>query len=152
VEAVDHVVAPAAVAERLQLQQIAEQVPAHVAVGVVDVAKYVVRVGRASGRAIRRRRFLLGTTLIERRIGDTGGGIAERFVVARDGPQAPRRIPKRGPAARPVAVVQHKIGDGLDALAQQRLEHRAMIVEGAVAVGEFEVLLRPVSRAHLASF
>src|SRR5918996_2473981 len=66
-------------------------------------------------------------------------------------PYAPRGILEIGPAAHAVPVIDHDVGDGLHAAPQQLLEHRPVLVEGAITVVQPEVFLGVVARAELPS-
>lgn len=112
-----HIVAPTAIAYRLQQLQVADDIAADGGVSVVDVAESRVRVCGAIVAGVFGELFFLAAL----RLGggeDFGSFVREGLVAAADRIGAPGGFGEVGPAQEAVAVVDHDVGDGFDAVGE----------------------------------
>ena len=146
--AVDHVIAPAAIAGALELEQVTDDVAANALAGMVDVAKRAVSIGRSAVLRVFERALLRVASLALGRIEGLRVRIRERFVVAGNRPGAPVRISEISPAMRAVAVIDHNIRDRLDPILQQGHQHGPVLSQIAVAVARARNILSDCIRRY----
>ena len=80
-------------------------------------------IGRPAVLRVLDRLLLRDTSLVLRRVVDVRVRVCERFVVARDCPRAPVRVPEISPTVGTVAVIDHDVRDRLHPIPKQARQH-----------------------------
>src|SRR5262249_42866000 len=133
---VDHVVAPASVPSGLQLQEVLDDVTAHLLVRVVEVSEIAVTVRSSSAGRVLCRGFFVGAALQLGSAFYLRTIVEKRFIEPANGRRVPRWIDEIGPVLVAVAMIDHDIGNRLDALVEKGLQHAAVLGKRPIAVAQ----------------